>query len=57
MKVTGDRHRSSTELGTTSEETQQYAVFDAGGAAVGLVLDVVDLARGGGLVAAARMLP
>ena len=35
------------------EETQQDAVFGAGLAAVGLVPDVVDLACGGGLVAAA----
>jgi hypothetical protein len=35
------------------EAAQQHAVFEAGGAAVGLVLDVVDLAGGGGLVAAA----
>src|SRR6202007_2654238 len=35
------------------EKTQEYAVLDAGGAAVGLVPDVVDLARGGGLGAAA----
>src|SRR5579859_2017574 len=33
---------------------EQDAVFEAGVAAVGFVLDVVDLARGGGLVAAAR---
>src|SRR5580700_8805238 len=35
------------------EETQQDAACDAGGAAVGLVLDVVDLAGPGGLAAAA----
>src|SRR5579859_7420927 len=34
-------------------ETEQDAVFDAGGAAVGLVPDVVDLAAGGGLGAPA----
>ena len=34
-------------------ETQKDAVFGAGLAAVGLVLDVVDFARRGGLVAAA----
>src|SRR5579859_6737616 len=34
-------------------KTEQNAVFDAGGAAVGLVPDVVDLAAGGGLGAAA----
>src|SRR5579863_6643617 len=34
-------------------ETEQNAVFDAGGAAVGLVPDVVDLAAGGGLGAPA----
>jgi hypothetical protein len=33
------------------EEAQEHAVFDAGLAAVGLVPDVVHLARGGGLVA------
>src|SRR5579859_1131303 len=35
------------------EEAQKNAVFDAGGAAVGLVADVVDLAGGGGLGAPA----
>src|SRR5580658_6264705 len=35
------------------EEAEQDAVCDAGGAAVGLVPDVVDLAGGGGLGAAA----
>src|SRR5579862_7135512 len=35
------------------EKTEENAVLDAGGAAVGLVPDVVDLARAGGLAAAA----
>jgi hypothetical protein len=39
------------------EETEQCAVFDRGGAAVGLVGQVMHLTGGGGLVAAARMLP
>jgi hypothetical protein len=39
------------------EGAQQDAVFEAGLAAAGLVPDVVDVAGGGGLPAAARMLP
>ena len=38
------------------EEAHEDAVFDAGGAAVCLVPDMVDLAGGGGLGAAARIL-
>jgi hypothetical protein len=39
------------------EEADQVAVVQAGDAAAGFVLEVVDLAGCGGLVAAARMLP
>jgi hypothetical protein len=53
VRVEGECPAPAVDGDLVVEEAQQDAVADAGGSAVGLVPDVVDLAGGGGLGAAA----
>jgi hypothetical protein len=57
VRIERERPAPAVDGDLVVEEAEEEAVFETGGAAVGLVADVVDLAGGGGLGAAARMLP